>query len=1117
MVRPVAGPPQTDDKSARSTVLIIGKGELMDAALRLALDRHGLHVEETTGDPKTAVMMTAPDLVLLVGDAARDGGRAVLDKLGGGSGSAASVPVAVLGAPGALDARMQAFRHGAVAVVPRTASVDAIATRVAALVKEVQDRQSQGAEELGEATFDELVDLVSRELRSGILSVQGKDGEAMRIVLGAGRPVADAVEEFVRRMRPLVSRAEPLTYEIHSPTGGAVGLLDAEPGQETDPSLLEGLRVLLVDTDPARADAIAQELRARKVVVSVADASGRGLERARGLDPEVVILDAAGIEGPGFEVVRAIRRDVRLRWASMLVAPWEDIWPTPESTPDVARLAERIAPLVENDRALRARVANEAAFDARLESTGPCRFLRILATAPSPVHATFRSRAAVVEVDVAEGLVVGASGSRGAGDTLESVRAIAALLAMGAARVHVERRANPTVANLMAPVEEALARAAEEVSPIPVSQPPPKGAEKTSFPVRRRPFPAANELKAQGGAPQPEEELDSIVGLPRGIAASAFSNPSADQKDLSWSETDDPAEPPSRQELAKSAFSTAVPGAVPRPVVGKSPAATAAFGVPVVKPPEKPIEKTTVPGEPVVPPSRAPAPRKPTLAMGGPALGLPRSAFQVAPPPRAQVAPATNRNPTVTMGSAPPPADAAAPPPPVVPPAPAVPKRIAPKKTLLGVATTLPRPGASSVPPPPVVSEPAPPTSLSFEVDPGRITPELAPGVGVPSEPAPPGATTASLSDGLAALLEPGGDGRGDLGSLGELPDSADATDPLLDGIPSDKLDVLGLPRELPAPSGFGATPPPSTMGSGSGASSGFGASPPAAPLAPPVAAPPVAASPVVAAAVAVPPVVGPPISAAPPPAAAPRSGARTFGWLVVLAGLGAVVLVGGVLGWIRFGGGSLDQLLAMVGAGGTTDGDGISTTPLPLPDVGIVPVVTVPPSVPDAGVAVVVVAPAAIDAGAPVAPSALPDAGAPVAPSLPDAGPPVVDEPDEVAPPVIDGEETAASLVARAEALPPGSATAAEALYRQALVLDSREHHAMINLAELLMETGRAAEAIPLIENAIARRRTRASYRVLLGDARRDTGDASGAAAAWREALELEPDNRAARSRLGE
>ena len=84
------------------------------------------------------------------------------------------------------------------------------------------------AEELGEATFDELVDLVSRELRSGILSVQGKDGEAMRIVLGAGRPVAAAVEEFVRRMRPLVSRAEPLTYEIHAPTGGAVGLLDAE-------------------------------------------------------------------------------------------------------------------------------------------------------------------------------------------------------------------------------------------------------------------------------------------------------------------------------------------------------------------------------------------------------------------------------------------------------------------------------------------------------------------------------------------------------------------------------------------------------------------------------------------------------------------------------------------------------------------------------------------------------------------------------------------------------------------------------------------------------------------------------------------------------------------------
>ena len=92
----------------------------------------------------------------------------------------------------------------------------------------------------------------------------------------------------------------------------------------------------------------------------------------------------------------------------------------------------------------------------------------------------------------------------------------------------------------------------------------------------------------------------------------------------------------------------------------------------------------------------------------------------------------------------------------------------------------------------------------------------------------------------------------------------------------------------------------------------------------------------------------------------------------------------------------------------------------------------------------------------------------------------------------------------------------AAEALFRQALALDPREHHAAIGLAEILVESGRASEAIPLIEIAISRRRTRGAYRVLLGDARRAAGDAAGAEAAYREALEVEPDNRAARSRLG-
>ena len=91
------------------------------------------------------------------------------------------------------------------------------------------------------------------------------------------------------------------------------------------------------------------------------------------------------------------------------------------------------------------------------------------------------------------------------------------------------------------------------------------------------------------------------------------------------------------------------------------------------------------------------------------------------------------------------------------------------------------------------------------------------------------------------------------------------------------------------------------------------------------------------------------------------------------------------------------------------------------------------------------------------------------------------------------------------------------ERLYRRALELDPRNHYAMIGLAEVYLGRNQPSQAIPLLENAIRRRRGRAEFRILLGDARQQAGDAAGAQAAWREALEIDPDNRQARQRLGE
>jgi Flp pilus assembly protein TadD len=122
-------------------------------------------------------------------------------------------------------------------------------------------------------------------------------------------------------------------------------------------------------------------------------------------------------------------------------------------------------------------------------------------------------------------------------------------------------------------------------------------------------------------------------------------------------------------------------------------------------------------------------------------------------------------------------------------------------------------------------------------------------------------------------------------------------------------------------------------------------------------------------------------------------------------------------------------------------------------------------------------------------------------------AEPPALDEP---------ASDSSVDELLRAAAR-AGSSELAERLYRRVLALDPREHHAMVGLAEILMERNAPAEAVELLRGAVSRRPRRAAYRIKLGDALAAVGDAAGARRAWHEALELEPDNAQARRRLGQ
>src|SRR3954471_4531706 len=186
------------------TILLVGADSTFEPALRAALARHRVYVETPPADAASeTVIAAAPDLVLLVGPAARDGGRAVLEVLMSSPVSSV-IPVAILDDNTALDMRLRAFRHGAAAVIAPSASIDAIAEQVAKLAREIPERGSESLGVVGEATLSEFVGALSKELRSGILSVHtGKGGEddAVRLVLGSGRPLAAFIDDFVRQVK----------------------------------------------------------------------------------------------------------------------------------------------------------------------------------------------------------------------------------------------------------------------------------------------------------------------------------------------------------------------------------------------------------------------------------------------------------------------------------------------------------------------------------------------------------------------------------------------------------------------------------------------------------------------------------------------------------------------------------------------------------------------------------------------------------------------------------------------------------------------------------------------------------------------------------------------------
>ncbi len=458
------------EEEHRPTVLLVGQGEPMQTALGEALRRHGVSVAASaTAELENAARVYAPDLVVLIGDAAVRGGAGVVERMAANRATDV-LPIAVVSNEANLKHEGPDFRTGAVAIVPRGAGADTIARRLAELAQEVPDRSGLASGELTEDNLKDVVSLVSSDHKTGILSIQSPKGvlEGMPIVIETESPSAHNMELILERLREAVAESEPLEYEFHEASGGRLSTLPAaiEPA-DVDLSVLDGSRMVILDSDELRAEKLAHALHAKGVQVAAADFSTAVIPRIREVDPQVVVMDSAAVGGKGIEFVRAIRKDPQLRWASMLVVRWDDFWPSAASDaePDLAQLAARVAPLIEQDAVAAQRVSDEVDFDTRLELIGPGRLLRALGSIAGVRHVAIAGNKRNVEIDIADNSIVGAYATLREATTLslQGMPALTALWGMNSGRVSIREQDLPSVANIMMPVDEALGVVAREL------------------------------------------------------------------------------------------------------------------------------------------------------------------------------------------------------------------------------------------------------------------------------------------------------------------------------------------------------------------------------------------------------------------------------------------------------------------------------------------------------------------------------------------------------------------------------------------------------------------------------------------------------------------------------
>ncbi len=313
---------------------------------------------------------------------------------------------------------------------------------------------------VGEEALIRIIDFARDSQRAGFLTLRGGAQEE-RFCFLPGRNADAALRDLIRRAYPLLgSRDLECDWDEMLPTQ-LCGL-----SAETSESSLRELRFAILDVDEARAKILGTALTSQGAKVALCSRSSGGLQRARTLDPEIILVPHRVLSDSAFQLLSRVRKDLVLRWASILWVPDADTRLAPLA------LAKRIAAGAETvlgvDRELEESVLGDGDVSTRLEKIGPSRLLRGIGRAIDHASVHVEGPAGEVQIELSPRMIAGASGESGPRQ-FQGIEALSALLALDEGDVRISTDGERSLSNVMMPFADAFATALGMPSPIPSS------------------------------------------------------------------------------------------------------------------------------------------------------------------------------------------------------------------------------------------------------------------------------------------------------------------------------------------------------------------------------------------------------------------------------------------------------------------------------------------------------------------------------------------------------------------------------------------------------------------------------------------------------------------------